>query len=59
MTEEPLTNTLLHFYCKKCQKQDKIPPKDIGMTVPACPRCGEKQEYINDGYGFKENQDEV
>jgi hypothetical protein len=49
-----VTDTVLLFECKKCDKKDRIPPEGITCGNVACPRCGEKQEYINYGYGFKE-----
>jgi Zn finger protein HypA/HybF involved in hydrogenase expression len=48
------SETRLLFHCNKCNKDDKIPPRDIQVGNVACPRCREKQEYINYGYGFKE-----
>ena len=53
--------TLLLFYCLPCHRRgvkakDKLDPEDMLFSTPACPRCGEKTEYINYGYGFKETQ---
>ena len=54
----------LHFECRPCYRKgvrirDRIPPEEfvVGYT-PRCPRCGEWAEYINDGYGFKETENE-